>query len=266
MSQRRILGGITLLLLTLIVPPVQWFSTAMIRGDKFLKSHLPPDKALEYELKKQESQRTAAQIINPPNDTSSRERANQTPASEAVHETPKPADRPDAGESVETQMPVVEQPVVDAAVELNADIAPVVYEFKAATPTSREIIAKYVLGYDYRNMDEFSKLDFVSKLNAMIKERADAATPNSPLQGLGLSKSRRIQFDEQVFPIGDNQDKSNTGRYVSVQTKMVIRHRIQTTWFAFLIRNLQTSFPSALIKPGLSPVLFVNLGRRKSLM
>ena len=41
MSQRRIVGGILLLLMTLIVPPVQWFCTFANRGDKFMEENLP---------------------------------------------------------------------------------------------------------------------------------------------------------------------------------------------------------------------------------
>ena len=248
MAQRRIIGGIALLLITLIVPPVLWFCTAMIRGDQFMKKHLPPDKLLEYNFKKEESNRIAKQLINAPSDHSSNDPLHAEPkipspsagaGTEFAEAAPNesPAKTPDsiesnystsgdsrtldhvADEKRGTDDSFVESKNASQVVELNSDIAPIVYEFKAATTTSRETIAKYVLGYSYRDMDEFSKHDFVTKLDAMIKQRETAAKSDE-LYGVSVDVNlSEYDFDKQVFPIGDKYESNGSQSYLSITVR-----------------------------------------------
>ena len=65
MAQRRIIGGILLLLTTLIVPSLQWFYFATTRGGEFLKTHLPPELLARYNVQKEAAKETTQQLIDP---------------------------------------------------------------------------------------------------------------------------------------------------------------------------------------------------------
>src|SRR4051794_35367688 len=47
MSQRRIVGGVILLLCTLAIPPVEWLLLAAVRTDEFARAHLSPEHLVE---------------------------------------------------------------------------------------------------------------------------------------------------------------------------------------------------------------------------
>lgn len=171
LAQRRIIGGLFLMLAILIATPVEWVSLAAYRGDKFAQKFLPP---------------------------------------EAVADVPErplpsaPAEEVSQGEAFERRLAkaIVSNPSALSVIQLTGDSLPIVYEIKAAHPTSRETIAKYILGYTYRDhMDAFSKRDFVTKLSLLIDTWVAKAKPHDLYSVTVLHHQLgQYDFDKNAFP------------------------------------------------------------------
>ncbi len=252
MAQRRILGGLALLLITLIVPPVQWFYTAAVRSNQFLQAHLPADRLLDYNLQKQASRQTAAQIIGagePSPSVADRQISAATPT--ALSDTPTEAahaatdgEHPAPEAAVDAQNPAT--PLADSphVVELTSDTAPIVFEFKANIPTPTETIARYVLGYAYRDMDEFSKHDFVAKLAASIKQRRQDAEPGALYRVSQTINLREYDFDKHAFPTTESDEDTAQNKYrgVTIHPNADGDTQANSTYTVCFANNAQTNF------------------------
>jgi hypothetical protein len=188
MSQRRILRGLLLMLAVLIASPIGWFGLAADRGDKFIQKHLPPEQLAAYNEGK-----TLGKLAKQSAATS-RSNASERQTSATATEEPSEAE-------------AFERRAADAVgsrnggpsiIQLTGDTIPIVYEIKAAHPTSRETIAKYILG---DNMDAFSKHDFVSKLSLLIDTWVAKAKPHDLYSVTVLHHQLgQYDFDKNAFP------------------------------------------------------------------
>jgi hypothetical protein len=192
MSQRRIVNGLSLMLVVLIVSPIEWFCLAAYRGDKFVQKVLPPEqlaaynegKAVGKELGKQYAAPTAANVPG--------RRPPSTPTEELSQ-----------AEAFERRLAnaVESHPSAPSVIQLNGDTVPIVYEIKAPHPTPRESIARYILGYTYRDLDAFSKRDFLSMLGKSIDNWVAKAKPDdlysATVHGYQFGE---YDFEKNAFP------------------------------------------------------------------
>lgn len=159
MSQRRILGGLLLMFAILILSPIEWFALAANRGDKFLQDHLPPEQRAAYDQGKAPGKELVARG---PETSQDRVAQSETTATATAKVSEADAfERRVAGA-------VAWRDGAPSIIQLTGDTIPIVYEIKAPQAAPREGIAQYILGFTYRDMDAFSKRDFVNKLSQLI--------------------------------------------------------------------------------------------------
>jgi len=212
MAQRRIAGGIILLLITLIVPPVQWFITAAKRTDEYMETHLPPEQRLAWNVGKELAQQ--AEEKKHDQEATENNETNSTPTPESI--TPVPTPEPSEADKVESAF--LQLTESSSPVELTGATAPVIYEIKANEPASSETIAQYILGYYYRDkMDEFAKREFIQKLNSTIHERKVEAKPDNLYSVVDeMASLYEYDFQRNGFPIKNNIGDAGPYKYLTV--------------------------------------------------
>ena len=212
MSQGRIGGGILLLLVTLILPPVQWICLASFRGDEWMKAHKWGHHDAEREMREVMARTLVeSQVAEAPKTRPS----TGAPTIEAAPTTPS---KPEAINPNEIMSSAIEdtsaktQPI--SVVKLTSDTAPIVYEIKSERPTAREEIAKYVFGNAYEDLDEFSRRDFVHKLNLLINKRTKEARPEDTYSFVANVRLGEYDFEKSGFPIQGHKffEVCGTGR------------------------------------------------------
>jgi hypothetical protein len=94
---------------------------------------------------------------------------------------------------------------------IQGDTAPIVFEIKTNSPTPREMIAGYVLGFGFRDSDEFTKREFIQKLNALIKEKKSGTNPDSLFGIIERVTLEEYDFEKEAFPINSNSGLTEDG-------------------------------------------------------
>lgn len=227
MVQGRILLGITLLLLTIIEPPIEWLVLAATRGDKFAQKYIPgytEERMIDKQIIQQATspeqptppvvalseQAPSPQETPSPEPTASTDQPTAPEQNNAPQPTPTvaPSQQGEASQPTPPPFLSMEANTNNQIVPLTGLTAPIVYELKAPTPTQRESIAQAMLGYYYRdNMDEFSKRKFLQKLDSLIAKRVAEAKPSdlySVDENVNLGE---YNFYSKGFPTGNfNQE------------------------------------------------------------
>lgn len=81
------------------------------------------------------------------------------------------------------------------------DTAPIVFEIKTTSPAPRDAIASYVLGFKYRDADEFTRREFMQKLNELINEKKTNALPTDAYGITEYITLGEYDFEREAFPI-----------------------------------------------------------------
>jgi|GEM_PF-2200187 len=187
MAQRRILGGVLLLFATLLIPIV-WLVMTSQRFKEFADAHaakteqvIPPEAIAENALAASEPTATPAAPV-----ATSDENAAVPAADAAV-----PDDHSD------------QAPSETPGTAINGQNAPIIFETMSKSPTDRETIARFILGYTYRDLDEFARHDFLQKLDKAIATKISTAKPDDLYS---ISDTRPLpdyDFDKSAFPVED---------------------------------------------------------------
>jgi hypothetical protein len=94
---------------------------------------------------------------------------------------------------------------------IQGDTAPIVFEIKTISPTPREMIAAYVLGFEFRDSDEFTKHEFIQKLNALIKEKKSGAKPGALFGITERVMLEEYDFEKEAFPLNSTASLTEDG-------------------------------------------------------
>lgn len=201
MSQRRVLGGVILLLTTLAVPPVEWFVLAAKRTHDFAENvaeKLSPEQRANYEL----GRRMVGDAEKPAS----------KPVPVVVNATPGPEPRPMAPASApaETEVEAYDRRLSRAmavgadglrVTELNADTVPLVFAARSEAPVERETIARYLVGYPWGALDEFARHDFVEHLGEVMAQWKGRTRENELFRVTASLELGEYDFDRHAFPI-----------------------------------------------------------------
>lgn len=218
LAQRRIIGGVLLMLAVIISPTVQWLWSAVVRTDEFVQ-RLAPGVRDEYNAHKELGRELAEVALTaepvptsqPPAMLGLKPNTKSNPAAEfnvplapkaAVEITQnEPAQKATAPPPAHESLSPREEKKTVPVRKVVGDTIPLIYEIGASRPTPTDQIARFVLGQEYDTLDEFSKRDFLIKLESMVNEKKEEANREDIYAIEELVELGEYNFDEEFFPI-----------------------------------------------------------------
>jgi hypothetical protein len=237
LAQRRILGGLVLLLVTIIVPLIVWFRLTGERLDaRFANDpNYQAGKKLGRALVK-------AELADEPEKQESREAESARPVA-IVHESPKPNETvvtetaatpretknpAESAVQIESPAPGASPPVVvpehRSVTSISVDTIPLIYELRASKSTPRTEIAMFVTRGGFQGMDEFARREFLEKLDRLIAEKKAQTGPDHLFQLTSVEALGEYDFEKNAFPLNRNRDGSPLPKvmyYVSARSTVV---------------------------------------------
>ena len=212
LAQKRILSGI-LLLLSAIATPIIFLLIFSKRTDEYFKNH--PNEA--YEDGKRLGKVIAAKIEDKPEALVEESPVPVTNPSPIEQVEPAPPSPPITSPSSTLPTPTIEQvepaspspqaevtqPAVEArkGIRITSATVPIVYELKAPVPTQRESIAQSVTDGSFARMDEFTRREYLQKLNKLIDEKTIALRSDNVFFITVQIFLEEYDFEKFGFPI-----------------------------------------------------------------